>query len=776
MSDSENPFGTSVTNLSTIPNVFLVSEDNQVNLWSVDLSNTFTSLSTTQSANMLATANPGKDLIKRCVAADMDGNGRQEVIVAMFSTAAKTISFYQITDGATQTMTLKQAITWNTANPYSDTRDWYHRIDLAAGDIDGDGKDEILITSENYLYILDDTYTPITVSDTYGKYSALNSTTGQCLRVECGDLDGDGRAEIVIANGDMYNNGNVAEISILKYTSTGFAKVVTAQKAITTSTSKSICAAEVKIGDVDGDGYPEIVLAGISYSTTQIYTMIMKPVITGGAVTSANILLWYRAGSLTSQVEHAPNWDSKRDYDSAIPDLAVGDLDGDGKDEIASNNDVLVYDTSATDNMLSYAFSSSGNGILLPDLVDGWWDNIWYGTGGIYSGKRADTAYYNQMFIGDINGDGNKEIVVLDYLRSYLRIYSYVTSETKIKRGANVSFTQMTNPFLCLANIKNNSDVVEYVGHTLTFSQPIISAVLASPPYYSNKNQNTSGMYTSFGKTNDETVGGSVNLGFSSGGSIGAKAAIPVVANGEIESKVTVTHSVDLSFSAEDSYGSEISFQSNAGHNSVIFTAVPVDVYTYKVISVGASTTRKVGDLVNVLATRQNQLYMTNVDFYNANNGSYPDIDSTVFAHTIGNPHSYSTKATATSLLGVLDADSVLRAFMLSGSDGIVPHDDNYLTLSYHKDHTIGSSFTYTLEVTRELEVSFIVVAGIQQSISVGFTIYGSVSTGENFSGCVGGLNGADYTTANCYNWGMYVYKQALSDKQKFTVVNYWVQ
>ena len=331
----------------------------------------------------------------------------------------------------------------------------------------------------------------------------------------------------------------------------------------------------------------------------------------------------------------------------------------------------------------------------------------------------------------------------------------------------------MIAPTLCVADVDQDSTVVEYIGHDVVFSDPVLVAALASPPYYDDKSQYIDSSYTRYGKTSGGDVTNGATIGFSLGRSIGAKAEIPVISNGEIEAKVTATVSYDFGFSVGVSYEYSVSYDNYAGDDAVIFTALPMDVYFYRVTS--ADTVNKAqpaeGDIVSIKVLRENKLYFTSTEFYNAHNGSYPDVGSTVFSHTIGNPYSYTTRDAAKKRVN----SDIGQSLMLAGTTGIVPEGERYNTISYSSALTLGGSFNFSAELTREINLSFLILAGTTESARVGYSLEISNTTGTLFEGSVGGLESEDFSAAAAFNWGIYSYVQSVDDNP-LTVINYWVE
>ena len=191
---------------------------------------------------------------------------------------------------------------------------------VATGDIDGDGKDEIIIglgpvpdipsLPAGFFQVLDDDYTHLT----WGKieWADYNDYNGE-TRPACADLDGDGKDEIIVGLGP----GGEGRLEIFDYVSgtlvhrDWIALDMADYNRINGGTRPAS-------GDIDGDGKDEIVIS-----------LNFDPAYPGIADGLFQVLDDDYSHLTWGQI----NWpDYNRENGETRP--ACGDLDGDGKDEI----------------------------------------------------------------------------------------------------------------------------------------------------------------------------------------------------------------------------------------------------------------------------------------------------------------------------------------------------------------------------------------------------------------------------------------------------------
>ena len=329
---------------------------------------------------------------------------------------------------------------------------------------------------------------------------------------------------------------------------------------------------------------------------------------------------------------------------------------------------------------------------------------------------------------------------------------------------------------LCLPNVDRDSPIVEYQGeHEVLFSSPRVLAVLAAAPYFEGKNESNSSTSISFG--DGKGFAADSTIGLRTGTSIGYEAP-NLFGTTTFETKLTFGYALDRTSSRAVTLDQTQTWTAG-NEDAVVFQVIPFDVYYYKVVSSPAP--EDLGTPLSINVPRKLNTYKVPVAVYNESIVDGPLISSALLNHTVGDPRSYPNqnacaKAANGGTFGetsfLIDADrwcyaseSPLHVGVGTGSVGF----------------SIARTETSSEGTSTDLSVDFEVVAGagglsIGQSVGFhwgyGYTV--DTTKSYNFSGQVGDLPDAKHG----YDFGLMAHRGQLGLGTGYPIflVDYWVE
>ncbi len=231
---------------------------------------------------------------------------------------------------------------------------------VALGDLDGDGKPDLVVANSNSGRVSVLRNTGNSGSITASSFAAkIDFITGAGTRsVAIGDLDGDGKPELAVANFDANT------LSVLRNTGSSGSISFATQIDFATGTKPT----SVAIGDLDGDGKPDLAVANWNSSSVSVFRN------TGTADSIGTISFAAKTDFITATGPYS---------------VAIGDLDGDGKPDLAAanlnaNNVSVLRNTGTPGGIAAISFAAK------TDFTTG-------------------TAPYS-LAIGDLDGDGKPDL------------------------------------------------------------------------------------------------------------------------------------------------------------------------------------------------------------------------------------------------------------------------------------------------------------------------------------------------------------------------------
>lgn len=313
-------------------------------------------------------------------------------------------------------------------------------------DLDGDGKPDLVhvITGSNGgISIFRNIHTggPMTAASFAARQDILTGSNPRTIQVA--DLDADGKPDLIVYNPISFT------ITILRNTSTVGTISFDSQTIATGNTSAYDQSQQTAIGDVDGDGLMDIVIAGYISSPHGNWLTVFRNTSTPGTMTFA-------AGQRFSMA-----------YPTYT--LIAADFDGDGKADVAytyrgstlPTQLMVVMRSTSTPGVLGFAaaqtFVTSSNypwaiaagdlnGDGLPEAVvslSNFSLNVFPNTstpGTISFGTRqdlpaAEAGSYDDIRFADVDGDGKPELLYTASVSNHSRLMVFPNTST----GGSVS-------------------------------------------------------------------------------------------------------------------------------------------------------------------------------------------------------------------------------------------------------------------------------------------------------------------------------------------------
>jgi hypothetical protein len=415
---------------------------------------------------------------------DLDGDGKPDLAVVNDGFGSNTVSVFRNTSvpGSITTSSFAARVDFATgSSPYY----------VAIGDLDGDGKPDLAVANlgSNTVSVFRNTSTSgsITSGSFATRVDFATGYTPYCVAI--GDLDGDGKPDLAVAN--YYSN----TVSVFRNTS-ALGSITASSFAAKVDVATGTQPNGVAIGDLDEDGKPDLAVTnGISNTVSILGNGLMLTVTgfspasgaTGGAgsttvtisgtnfsTTTANNIVYFggvqatvtaaTATQLTVTAPAGATWQpisvtvggiTAYSYPVANPfiptfaskysitssdfaarvdfatgsvpyGVAIGDLDGDGKPDLAvtntSSNTVSVFrNTSVSGSITAGSFAAR------VDFATG------YGPYGVA--------------IGDLDGDGKPDLAVVNFSYSTVSVLRNTSTSGSITFAAKVDFTTVSTPY-----------------------------------------------------------------------------------------------------------------------------------------------------------------------------------------------------------------------------------------------------------------------------------------------------------------------------------------
>ncbi len=308
-------------------------------------------------------------------AGDVDGDGYDDVIVGAWYYSSETGQAFVYHGGPDGVENSAATIITGPASTS------YLGYSVAgAGDVDGDGYDDVIIGAPQAssrvgrVYLHHGSAAGVSESaDTTLSGPSSNSNFGASV-AGAGDVNGDGYDDVIVGANAVSSSTGQATIYH------GSARGVSTTAATTLSGPSSSASFGVSVasaGDVDGDGYDDVIVgaSGVSSSTGRAY------VHHGGS-----------SGVSTTVTSTLVGFSSSNYFGFSVTSL--GDVSGDGYDDVAVGS--YGYSSSTGRVSIFHGSASGVNSVAAATLA----------------GTSSSAFGYSVAGAGDVDGDGSPDLVV----------------------------------------------------------------------------------------------------------------------------------------------------------------------------------------------------------------------------------------------------------------------------------------------------------------------------------------------------------------------------
>jgi hypothetical protein len=268
-------------------------------------------------------------------------------------------------------------------------------------DLNGDGKPDIVADDLYGTAVLVNTTAPGAATMSFNSESFTSGFRPFSLAVA--DLNGDGRPDVVVAH-EKEGRPNTPSVSVLLNTTVLGAGTITPDFPQAATAAASSEPFSVAVGDLNGDGLPDLVVTNESSNSVSVFLNTTAP----GAST--------------------PSFAPKQDFTTgAQPEfVAIGDLNGDGLPDLA------VADFGS--NSVSVLLNTTAPGATTPSFA------------AHHDFTTGSNPY--SVAIGDLNGDGLPDLVTANFNSSSVSVLLNTTAPgaTTPSLAARQDFTTGITP------------------------------------------------------------------------------------------------------------------------------------------------------------------------------------------------------------------------------------------------------------------------------------------------------------------------------------------
>lgn len=689
---------------------------------------------------------------RSAVGADFDADGLEEILIVYLDEGDLRLQTIQDEEAGFASTDQQLSFELNTTD-----------LTVKAADLNGDRRKDLVVgltkdgQNAEVAFFLS-TAQGWTEAGQRRSYNATVASPTVSLELSTGNVDLDQREEVLVVVNEYFGTTNspdgVSRYELIDDAAAGFATL----RGLTGVSGQDqdllprvgLISTPLLV-DVDGDDRSEVIVASRTDfnsscdSDGYFFLAFDDPIDGGGSL--GNLYFTERFDDCDSPMK------------PRVRSMHVNalDLDGDGLDEFHVNQ--FVFD----DFLSAGAWAQPAAYQMPPDVV---WSQNHFG---------AFSFNTSSIVTGEFTGDDREDVAVYRQDRNEFEVWGFEAPDTQIslKREIATEFSNSQDalrPLLVPVNIDVDGPVLAYsdAEYRYVFSEPIVLAVLAAAPCAEGIGQNLSGCFTAFGDTTSTqsemeravSVSASASVGLSLDGGALTQSSFELQASAEVEA-TKLTNSSYLE-------SRTVLYTTGVGEDTVIFTAIPLDQYTYTVQS--HPDPDLIGTKVVVSLPRDPVTLQSERTAYN--NALQPGslvIDQTVLAHTVGDLASYPTRAMKNSILSINDGLEFGPQAVGLGSGSTT------LTLEVGEAWGEGGALEKGFSIDLETTAGGALV-GASFGASTTDTVVVTSGSSTSYIGSVGAIDAANHADAG-YSFGLFTYVRTdPTTGQEFEVIQYWVE
>ncbi len=508
---------------------------------------------------------------------DLDGDGKPDIAVVNSSAYTVSVYYNTATSGSISVGSFAAPVNFTTGTGANS---------ITIGDLDGDGKLDLVIANGGSdkvsVYRNTSTSGSIGVSSFASKVDFATGLNSFPYSVAIGDLDGDGKPDLATAN------GNSSNVSVLRNTSTS-GSITSSSFAAKVNFTTGSSPQSIAIGDLDGDSKPDLAIANWGSDNVSVLR---------NTATSGSIVVGSFAAKVDFSTGTQPN------------SIAIGDLDGDGKPDLAvanngSDNVSVLRNTATSGSIVAGSFAAKVN----------------FTTG----------SYSYSVTLGDLDGDGKPDLASANQSSSNVSVLRNTSISGSISAGSfatKVDFTTGTfptsiaigdldgdgRPDMALANtgsdnfsVLRNADILS---NNANLSALSISSGTLNPSFSSATVSYTASVTNATSSVTVTPTKTDANASIQVRVNAGAYASVSSgIASGALSLNVG-SNSIDVKVTAQD------------GTTIKIYTITVTRAFPVPSISSFTPISAKPGDVVTLTGTNFNTTAINNIVFFGATKAS----------------------------------------------------------------------------------------------------------------------------------------------------------